>query len=356
MSFDPTYPFNVPVLPPEIKLEAFSSAVLKARIELAELKGYSFSMPNPLLLLSPSIIRESVASSNIENINTTLVEVLQNELFPEDERRRPDKEVLHYRDAILWGFEHAHSYALSTRLILGIQKKLIPEGYETYRTQQNKIVNLATNETLYTPPAVPEIPRLMSNWEKFVNEPLADMDPLVRAAIAHYQFESIHPFSDGNGRTGRILMVLQLIQDGIITLPILYISGYINDHRSDYYRLLRDVAMSENWENFIFFLLEGFFLQARETKKMLFKIIKLHEECKNTLKKEYPKIYTADLVDVLFSTPIINPVKLADLLNLHYTTASKYLAQLAKGNLLKERKYGKYHLFINQRLLNVMKE
>lgn len=356
MSFNPTYPFNLPLLPPKIDLKEFSDLLLKARTELAELKGYSFSMPNPMLLISPSIIRESVASSNIENINTTLVEVLQNELFPEAERKAPDKEVLRYRDAILWGFKHISSLGLSTRLILGIQKQLIPAGHGDYRTQQNKIVNSTTNEILYMPPAVPEIPRLMSNWERFVNESPIDMDPLIRAVIAHYQFESIHPFPDGNGRTGRILMVLQLVQDGIVTLPIFYISGYINNHRSDYYKLLREVTAHEKWNEFIHFMLDGFYLQARETKDALFKIMKLHAEFKDTLKKDHPKIYSADLVDILFSLPIISPVKLANLMGSHYMTASKYLSQLAKGKLLKEGKYGRYHLFINERLLNVVKK
>ncbi|MBI5413192.1 Fic family protein [Candidatus Peregrinibacteria bacterium] len=356
MLFSPTYSFNLPLLPPQIDLKEFANSLLKARTEIAELKGYSFSMPNPMLLISPSIIRESVASSNIENINTTLIEVLQNELFPEAERRTPDKEVLRYRDAVLWGFKHIKSVGLSTRLILGIQKQLIPEGHGDYRTQQNKIINSTTNEVLYMPPAVPEIPRLMSNWKRFVNEPSAEVDPLIRAAIAHYQFESIHPFSDGNGRTGRILMVMQLIQDEIITLPILYISGYINNHRSDYYRLLREVTAHEKWNEFISFMLEGFYLQARETKDTLFKMMKLHVEFKETLKKDHPKIYSADLVDSLFSSPVINPVKLGSMLGIHYMTASRYLVSLAKSKLLKEGKYGRYHLFINERLLNAVKK
>lgn len=356
MSFNSTYPFDIPLLPPKIDLEDFSNLLLKARTELAELKGYSFSMPNPMLLISPAIVRESVASSNIENINTTLVEVLQNELFPEAERRLPDKEVLRYRDAVLWGNKNIHSYGLSTRLIVGIQKQLIPESHGNYRMQQNQIANMSTHEVLYTPPIAPEIPRLMSNWEKFANEPPPDLDPLIRAAIAHYQFEAIHPFKDGNGRTGRILMVLQLIQDEILTLPILYISGYINNHRSDYYRLLRGITTNEDWKGFILFMLEGFYLQAKDTKETLFKIMKLYFEFKDTLKKTHPKIYTADLVDILFSSPIISPVKLASLLGSHYMTASKYLAQMAKSNLLKEGKYGRYHLFVNERLLSVVKK
>ena len=358
MSVNPTYPHHLNMLPPKIDYQnpAFISSIIKARTELAELKGYSFSMPNPMLLISPAIIKESVASSNIENINTTVVDVLQNQLFPEDEQTQPDKEVLRYRDAILWGNEHLKQNPISTRLITGVQKKLIPSTHGEYRKQQNQIVNSSTKEVLYTPPVLSQIPSLMSNWENFVNQLSDDIDPLVRCAIAHYQFEAIHPFEDGNGRTGRILMVLQLIQDKILTLPILYISGYINSNRSEYYRLLREVTSNKNWDQFIIFMLKGFYLQAKDTKENLFKIMTLYFEFKDTLKKEHKKIYSAELVETLFSYPIITPVRLAKELGMHYTTTSRHLWQLAKAGLLKEDKSGKYQLFVNERLLKIMKK
>lgn len=356
MKFNPTQPHTLALLPP-IKLisnKDFSDLLLKARIELAELKGACGQIPNPLLLISPAIIRESVASSNIENINTTLIDALRGQLFPEAERPVPDKEVLRYREALFWGFNNISKYALSTRVILGVQQKLIPSGSNNYRREQNKIVNSMTHEILYTPPPANEIPKLIGNWENYVNNPKQEVDPLIKTAIAHYQFESVHPFGDGNGRTGRILMVLQLISDGLLEFPILYISGYINCNRSEYYRLLRKVTTQNAWHEYIIFMLHGFYSQAKKTKEDLQKITSLFRELKNQLKIEYKKIYSADLVEALFAYPIISPTKLAGELDIHYTTASKYLLALAETKILKETKIGKYHLFANEKLLRIL--
>jgi len=358
MKFNPDIPFTLPVLPPNIDFNnrKFTELLIKARVVLAELKGYSFAMPNPLLLLSPAILRESVASSDIENIHTTIIDVLQNQLFPEREQRENDKEVLRYRDAILWGFEQLHSLPLSTRVVLGIQKKLIPSSYGKYRSQQNAIIDNATQTRIYTPPIASEISRLMSNWENYINDKNDVVDPLIKSAIAHHQFEAIHPFSDGNGRTGRILMVLYLVQEEILKWPILYISGYINDNRGDYYRLLKEVTEEGRWDDFIVFMLNGFYFQAVETKKTLFDVMNLFETFKKRLKEKHKKIYSADLVEILFSFPIITPVKLGNELRIHYTTASRYLSELAKAGILGENTHGKYHLFINKELLAIMEK
>jgi len=298
-------------------------------------------------------MKEAVASSNIENINTTIEEALQGQLFPESEQRKPDKEVLRYRDAILWGFENLKTTPISTRLILGIQHTLLPDKPEGYRQQQNRIANDTTREVLYTPPVATDLPRLMGNWEQFVSAD-SELDPLIKSAIAHYQFEAIHPFGDGNGRTGRILMVLQLIQDELLPLPILYVSGYINERRSEYYKLLRGVTAVDAWREFIAFMLEGFHQQARQTTAMLEKIGNLFTELRQELKRAHKPIYSADLVQALFTHPIIIPARLAELLDVHYMTASKYLQALAKAGILKEQRLGKYHLFINHKLLEIM--
>ncbi len=172
----------------------------------------------------------------------------------------------------------------------------------------------------------------------------------------HLVFENIHPFNDGNGRTGRILMVLQLIQDEVISLPILYISGYINKNRTEYYKLLRQVTTKEDWNSFILFMLSGFYLQAKETKEILFNIMKLFHSYKDEIKNKHKKIYTADLIEALFSFPIITPVKLGKELGIHYTTASRHLVTLEKSGFLKENVVGKYHFYTNQKLLNIMKK
>jgi Fic family protein len=358
MALNPTQPYDLPQLPPSLnfKHEKFIDVLLQTRTELGELNGYSRSLPNPLLLLSPAVIRESVASSNIENINTTMQEALQAQLFPESERKTTDKEVLRYRDAVLWGFETLRKLPISTRLILGIQKKLIPAHDTGYRKTQNKIANTTTQVVLYTPPPAQELPRLMGNWENFVNADDDGIDPLVKAAIAHYQFEAIHPFGDGNGRTGRILMVLCMIQQKLLSLPILYISGYINANRAEYYRLLRGVSSDAEWYEWIHFMLKGLHEQAKGTKEVLFKVMNLLEKKREAVRTRHKKIYSADLVEAIFSSPIITPVNLGKRLDINYRTASRYLAELAKGKMLHERYVGKYHLFINKPLLDLLKK
>jgi Fic family protein len=356
MSFDPTYPHRLAPLPPAKTIfnSDFGDLLINARVELAELKGACGQIPNPLLLMSPAIIRESVASSNIENINTTLADVLQWQLFPEAEQRLPDKEVLRYREAMHWGFENAEKYALSSRLITGIQKRLIPDGNGQYRREQNQIANLSSRESLYTPPIASDIPNLMSNWENYVNAADQSLDPLIRVIISHYQFEAIHPFRDGNGRAGRILMILHLIQCGLLQFPVLYISGYINQHRSEYYHHLLAVTKDQNWQDFIEYMLRGFYAKAMETHEDLKKITGLFDQIKEQIRSGNKKIYGLDLIDAIFTYPVITPTKLASELNKHYTTTSKYLAQLTEMGILKEAKVGKHHLFANYRLLKIL--
>lgn len=356
MSFDPTYPHRLAPLPPQTAIANtdFGDLLIKTRVELAELKGACGQIPNPLLLMSPAIIRESVASSNIENINTTLADVLQWQLFPEAEQRQPDKEVLRYREAMQWGFENAEKYALSSRLITGIQKHLIPDGNGQYRREQNQIANLSNRESLYTPPIANDIPSLIGNWENYANALDESLDPLIRVIICHYQFEAIHPFRDGNGRTGRILIILQLIQQGLLQFPVLYISGYINQRRSDYYQHLLAVTKDQDWHGYIEYMLQGFYAKARETRDDLKKITVLFEQLKEQIRTENKKIYSSDLVEALFTYPIITPTKLASELNMHYTTTSRYLSQLAEMGILKDTKFGKHHLFANHRLLKIL--
>lgn len=356
MSFNATHPFSLPALPPKFRggNEVFTQLLIKARTELAELKGYSSAIPNPMLLLSPSIIKESVASSEIENINTTVEKVLQQQLFPATEQRPEDKEVIRYKDAVEYGFKNMSKMPLGNRLILGIHKQLLGNRSYGYRTIQNKIENSRTGEVLYTPPLATEIPHLIKNWEQYIHSDTPNLDPLIKCAISHYQFEAIHPFGDGNGRTGRILMVLYLIQEKILNYPILYISGYINRNRPEYYRLLHRVTTSGAWHEFIEYMLTGFYLQAKETKEQLFSINDLYFTLKDEVKKECPAIYSADLMDILFSYPVITPVRLGTMLNIHYTTATRHLKQLAEKKFLYHQQHGKYQLYINKKLIHLL--
>jgi Fic family protein len=358
MKFDPHRPYVPPPLPPEVNFrhEEFMEILLDTRTELGELNGYSRSLPNPLLLLSPAVVKESVASSNIENINTTMEEALQAQLFPAAERTESDKEVLHYRDAILWGHENLKRIPISTRLILGIQNKLMPGGDRGYRKTQNVIASAVSGERIYTPPPANELSGLMGDWEKFVNDDGDRIDPLVKASVAHYQFEAIHPFADGNGRTGRILIVLQLIQRNLLSIPILYVSGYINKNRPEYYRLLQSVRTHGNWHGWITYMLRGFLEQARETKATLLGVVHLLEKTRNHVRAGHRKIYSSELVEAIFSHPIITPVNLGKLLDVDYRTASRYLAELRKDGTLEERRAGKYHLYVNKPLLTLLKK
>jgi Fic family protein len=355
MSFDPTYPFELPHLPPDplIRNEDFADALLKARVELAELKGSAGQIPNPLLLTAPLLTRESVESSGIENINTTVAKVLENQLLPEDEQRAPDKEVLRYREALYWATGQLSTIGISNRLILGIHERLIIEQGGEYRREQNHIVNSKTGEVLYTPPLQKNIPELIANWERYVNEH-KDHDPLIRAAIAHQQFESIHPFRDGNGRTGRILMVVQLIQDQVLDLPILFISNYINKNRNEYYELLRSVSITNDWTPYISYMLQGFYLQAKETKDTLRAVTTYHHELKEQIKIQHNKVYSAELVDALFTYPIITPTRLASVLDMHYTTTSKHLQVLAEARILSSMKVGRNIFYMNDKLVALL--
>ena len=333
-------------------------SLLKARVELAELKGYCKAIPNPMLLLSPAIIQESLASSEIENIHTTVEEVLRNQLLSETERSGPDKEVLYYREAILWGFENLSSLPLSSRLITGITERLTFGKYNSYRSTQNALTNSRTNQTVYTPPLASRIPDLMGNWENFVNSPYNQTDftdPLIKAAAAHYQFEAIHPFGDGNGRTGRILLVLQLVQSGLIDLPVIYISGYINQHKARYYSLLNRVSSHGEWVPFTAFMLAGFEEKAKQTKDTLLNIMQLFKQTRERLKTEFKEMYSAELVETLFYSPIITPTALAAKLGVHRATAGRYLNSLAAAGLLTETSLGRHRFYAFNELLNIMK-
>ncbi|MFN0014448.1 MAG: Fic family protein [Saprospiraceae bacterium] len=330
-------------------------AVLKARVELAELNGYAHAIPNPLLLMSPWVIREAMASSEVENINTTIIQALQNQLLPEDRRSLPDKEVLRYRDALIWGFENMSGLPLSGRLIQGMHGQLFPDS-SGFRRSQNMIQNSLTREIIYTPPPPLALPDLISNLEVFIHQQKTNLDPLLKTVLTHYQFEAIHPFDYGNGRVGRMLMVLQLVHENVLKYPILYISGYINRNKLHYYRSLRKVTEAGEWGDFVLFLLEGFHLQAKATKETLFAVMNYRETFREKFKATLPGIYDSDLVDLLFSQPIVMVGKFAEKMNLHRTTASRYLQQMASAGLLLPKQEGRNQFYINHSLLGILSE
>ncbi len=346
-----------PSLPPHIDWgePELTKALIGARTVLAELKGYSISLPNPFLLLSPAILKEAIASSEIENIHTTMLSVLQSQLLPEAERTEPDKEVLRYNEAIRWGFDQLKKHSVySDEMIQGIAAILMQHDSPGYRIQQNAIINGLTGDVLYLPPPANKVPDLLHDIQKFAYDKENGIDDLLKCSLIHYQFESIHPFGDGNGRTGRILMILHLVETGMLHFPILFISQYINSLRPDYYNSLQGITKDNDWMSFLLFLLEGFREQAADTKKQLFEVMMLLESVKKHLKDKHRKFSSTELAEALFTHPIISPVKLGELLSVHYTTASRYLKELEQSGIITSSKHGKYHLYANNKLLNLL--
>lgn len=359
VSVENKHPHSLKELPPKSGFlsDEIYKELLEARTQIAELKGYCLDYPNPLLLLSPSIIKESLASSEIEDVHTTLINVFQNSLLPEAERRPADKEVLRYREAIMLGFQILKEKpVIGTALMIDIQNTLMQVDGAGFRMDQNAIVNPKTKEIIFVPPKPEDITSLIKNWEEYVNSEggSVEQDPLIKCAIAHYQFESIHPFDDGNGRTGRILMVLQLINADLLTVPILYISGYINKNRTEYYRLLREVTNQETWAEYVLFMIRGFKEQALITKNHLLETKNLFEEVRKKVKQELPSIYRHELIEAIFTTPIITPTALASRINVHHITAGGYLKKLETLGIMQSQKYGKYQMYGNIELINLL--
>lgn len=350
MSFDPNKPFELPPLPPKADLETISllKALKDSSREIAELKGYCANVPNPMILMSMAMAKESVESSKIENIHTTVESVLEAEVDPRSESRGPDKEVLRYREAIRWGMDNVRQYSLSTRLILGLHKKLIPNS-SGYRKQQNAIANNHTGEKVYTPPIAVDLDKHIKKWEDFANNSNEDnnIDPLIRCSLCHYQFEAIHPFGDGNGRTGRILLALQLVTEQLLDYPVLYISGYLNRNRADYYKTLLEVTQQEAWEQYLLFILNGFKEQALKTKRKLFEMEKAFKQLEEHIRKNHSRMNAWDTANHLFAYPITTPTLFGRELGVHYQTASKYLLELKEAGILNGERSGKRHFFYN---------
>jgi len=359
MDIDPKKPYNqLPFLPPKINLDdvAILKKVNAANIALSKLEGSSLAIPNRNLLIEPLSVREAVASSGIENINTTVAEIFQAELFPDKAQSKAQKETLHYKDALRVGFSLIQKQGfLHTNSFIEIQKILEPNKAGIRKLSGTSIANSSTGEILYTPPDGEDtIRRLLENYELYFNNFSDDVDPLIKLAILHYQFEAIHPFYDGNGRTGRILMVLYLILSKRLELPILFISGYINQHRSDYYRLLSAVTRDAVWKEWIMFILNAVETQATETAKTVTQIKKMHKEYKETIKDKLPKIYTAELVDYLFANPFYSQQRLSQAVDKERKTAAKYLNSLLEEKLIEAFKFKREKVYFCPELLRLL--
>ncbi|MBK0382049.1 Fic family protein [Pedobacter sp. SD-b] len=360
-NFDKNKPYNaLPNLPPKVNLETIE--ILKASIEankiLAELKGYCQTLPNPNLLLNTLVLQESKESSAIENIVTTQDELYQETLrISENIKNAAAKEVIQYREAMYWGLEEMQKNGLiTTNLLVGVMQRLRATDENIRNTPGTKLANPTNNLIVYTPPESEQIIReKLKELEQFMNDDeFSDLDILIKMALVHYQFEAIHPFSDGNGRTGRILNVLYLINQKMIGLPVLYLSYYIIKNKSDYYRLLREVTEKGNWAEWVLFIVKGVGETASLTLKKINAILQLKAASEEKIKKALKASYSRELCDLLFSYPYIKIKILEEYHIAKRQTASDYLRKLEKAGLLEAVKIGKETYYINTGLMEIL--
>jgi Fic family protein len=323
------------------------------------LNGTCTSIPNESILINTLALQEAKESSAIENIITTHDELYKAQLFEAYFSNASAKEVSRYAEALKQGFSIVRREKLITnKTVLEIQRHLEQNDAGYRRLPGTALKNDRTGETVYTPPQdYDTIKDLMANLVEFMNrDNMSDADPLVKMAILHHQFETIHPFYDGNGRTGRILNVLYLVKEDLLSLPILYLSRYIIQHKADYYRLLQQVREDGNWEPWILYILKGVEETAKQTLHMIEGIKKIMQEYKNRIRTELPKIYSQDLLNNLFKHPYTKIEFMEQNLNVRRKTAAKYLMQLVESGFLEKVKIGTSNFYINQPLYLLFKE
>jgi len=350
--------YSIQALPLQQELEsrAVLKAVAAAHRRLAELKGVARSIPNETILISTLTLQEAKDSSAIENIITTHDELFRAELFIDQLTSPTAKEVQSYAFALRQGFELVrNSKILSEAYIIEIQEVLEQNRAGYRKLPGTELKNVQTGQTVYTPPQdYDSIKTLMNNLAQFINDDsLSDLDPLVKLAIIHHQFESIHPFYDGNGRTGRIINILYLVIKDLLDLPILYLSGYIIENKAEYYRLLQTVRDMNDWESWIIFILRGVEQTASETIFLVEQIRTMMTKYKQGLRKDLPKLYSQDLLNNLFRHPYTKIEFVEDELRVNRKTASRYLKQLVEKGYLKLLKIGRSNFYLNEPLFNL---
>lgn len=350
--------YKLPILPPNKELE--TKAVLKqlarANRSLAELKGYSETIPNKHILINAVMINEAKDSSAIENIITTHDD-LYKAMSEATGASAAAKEVVSYRTALWYGYERVKEREiLTTNMIEEIQGIIEQNRAGIRRLPGTVLRNDKTGELVYTPPeGEDEIRNLMSNLEKYINEDFDNVDPLVKLAVIHYQFESIHPFYDGNGRTGRIVNVLYLVLKDLLESPILYLSSYIFRNKTAYYKLLQEVRTDENWEDWIIYILIGIEETAQETLNLIKSILSEVEKMSAEIKERLPKVYSKELIDLLFYEFYTKTVYIEKGLSVTRKTAVGYLSALENEGFLTSERIGKERIYQNKRLYNLVK-
>jgi len=343
-----------------LSFDVESRTILKslpsAHAALAELKGIASTIPNQIILVNTLGLQEAKDSSAIENIITTHDDLYKSGLNLNTFKSLEAKEVQNYVSALKKGFELVKSKKLITNnIIIEIQKELEKNNAGFRKLPGTSLKNSATGETIYTPPQdINEINKLMANLEEFINnQSMCDYDPLVKLAIIHFQFESIHPFYDGNGRTGRIINILYLILEDLQNLPILYLSNYIIRNKPDYYRCLQQIRNNNNWEEWVLFIIRGIEITSKETINLISQIRDLMLEYKYKLRDNY-KFYSQDLLNNLFKHPYTKIEFVVNDLNVSRITAANYLNRLAEGGMLRKERIGTGNYYINERLFDLL--
>jgi Fic family protein len=346
-----------PILLDEIAPQLESTAVLKALIlahrYLAELKGVAKTIPNDALLLSTLTLQEAQDSSEIENIITTQDALYKYQLHA-NPRDIAAKEVSHYANALSLGFTLVQSTGLLTiNTILAIQAEVEQNKAGFRKILGTVLKNEQSGEVIYKPPTPEKIQALMGNLEQLINIENKQVDPLIKMALIHHQFESIHPFYDGNGRTGRIINILYLCKEGLLDIPTLYLSRYINHTKTDYYRLLQQVRNTADWEEWLLYILKGVELTAKHAITLIESIKTLLQSHKESIRLNH-KFYSQELMNSLFKHPYTKVQFLENDLNISRATASRYLNALSKEGILAKQKMGRENYYINSQLVDLL--
>lgn len=344
-------PLNV-----DLETKKVLKALPSAHAALAELKGIASTIPNQNILINTLGLQEAKDSSAIENIVTTHDDLYKSELNFDAFKSLQAKEVQNYITALKRGFELITKNGLLTnKSILEIQEVLEENKAGFRKLPGTTLKNTATGKTIYTPPQdYAQIMKLMTNLERYINDSeVQDCDPLIKMAIIHFQFESIHPFYDGNGRTGRIINILYLILEKLQTLPILYLSNYIIKHKPYYYRYLQKVRDENLWEDWVLFMIKGVEETARETIDLIIDIKQLMLDYKHKLRDHY-KFYSQDLLNNLFKHPYTKIEFLVNDIGVSRLTAANYLNKLAADKMLRKEKLGTGNYYVNEALFDLL--
>ena len=357
MPLRPDRPYNdLPALPPkeDVETKAVLKACIAARAALAELKVAGELIPNQSVLINSIPLLEAQASSEIENIVTTTDRLFR---FAGEDGNPPDaatKEALRYRTALHQGFRMLKERPVSTTMAVQMCRTIKGIDLDIRSTPGTALYNEATGEVIYTPPEGRDLLKdKLSNWERYIHE-AEEIDPLVRLAVMHYQFEAIHPFTDGNGRTGRILNLLYLVDKGLLEIPVLYLSRYIIGNKRAYYEKLLRVTTEGAWETWILYMLEAIRETAEWSNRKIHAIRDLLGETGARMRRDLPKIYSRELAEVIFVNPYC---RIADVVSAGIAkrqAAAVYLKALVDAGILAEMKAGRENLYINPALLELL--